>query len=96
MHWSGLYDPSMVVVLRDHFPLLSNLVGVQPASLTPEAARYRFFRSRDHLRFAWDRLAARGVARANDRLIVDIRVPSSDSSCIRARPADLEYLISIL
>jgi hypothetical protein len=85
MYWSSLYDPSMAVVLRDHFPLLSNLVGVQPDSLTPEVGRYRFFKSRDHLRFAQDKLAARGVARANDRLIVDIKVPSFDSSCIRAQ-----------
>jgi hypothetical protein len=71
------------------------LAGVQSASLTPKAAIYRFFRSRDHLRFTRDRLVARGVARAADRLMVESRVPSSDSSCIRARPADLEYLISI-
>jgi hypothetical protein len=68
---------------------------VQPASLTPEAARYRFFRSRDHLRFSRDRSAARGVARAAGRMVIDSRVPSSDPSSIRARPTNLEYLISI-
>jgi Plant mobile domain len=95
LHWSGSYDPSMAVTLRDRLPLLSDLAGVQPASLTPEAARYRFFRSRDHLRFSRDRSVARGAARAVDRMVIDSRVPSSDSSSIRARPIDLEYLISI-
>jgi Plant mobile domain len=42
MHWSGSYDPSMAIALRDRLPLLSDLAGVQPTSLTPEAARYRF------------------------------------------------------
>jgi hypothetical protein len=95
MHWSGSYDPSMAITLRDRLPLLSDLAGVQPASLTSEVARYRFFRSQDHLRFSRDRLAARGVVRAADRVVVDSRVPSFDSSSIRARPTDLEYLISI-
>jgi hypothetical protein len=85
----------MAVALRDRLPLLSDLAGVQPASLTPEAARYRFFRSRDHLRFSRDRSVARGVARVADRMVIDSRVPSSDPSSIRARPIDLEYLISI-
>jgi hypothetical protein len=95
MHWSGSYDPSMAITLRDRLPLLSDLAGVQRASLTSEVARYRFFRSQDHLRFSRDRLAARGVVRAADRVVVDSRVPSFDSSSIRARPTDLEYLISI-
>jgi hypothetical protein len=85
----------MAATLRDRIPLLSDLAGVQPASLTPEAAQYRFFRSRDHLRFSQDRSVARGVARAADRMVIDSRVPSSDPSNIRARPIDLEYLISI-
>jgi hypothetical protein len=85
----------MAVALRDRLPLLSDLAGVQPASLTPEATRYRFFRSRDHLRFSRDRSVARGVARLADRMVIDSRVPSSDPSSIRARPIDLEYLISI-
>jgi hypothetical protein len=38
---------------------------------------------------------ARGVARVADRMVIDSRVPSSDPSSIRARPIDLEYLISI-
>jgi hypothetical protein len=95
MHWSGSYDPGMAITLRDHLPLLSDLAGVQPASLTPEAARYRFFRSRDHLWFSRGRLAARGAVRVADRVVIDNRVPSSDPSSIRARPTDLEYLISI-
>jgi hypothetical protein len=85
----------MAAALRDRLPLLSDLVGVQPTSLTPEAIRYRFFRSHDHLRFARGRLAARRIGRAIDRPIVDNMVPSSDSFSIRARPADLEYLISV-
>jgi hypothetical protein len=95
MHWSGSYDLDMTIALRDRLPLLSDLAGVQPASLTPEAARYRFFRSRDHLCFSRDRSAARGVARDVDRVVIDSRVSSSDPSSIRARPTDLEYLISI-
>jgi hypothetical protein len=85
----------MAATLRDRLPLLSDLAGVQPASLTPEAAGYRFFRSRDHLRFSRDRSVAHEVARAADRMVIDSRVPSSDPSSIRARPIDLEYLISI-
>jgi hypothetical protein len=95
MHWFGSYDPIMAITLRGRLPLLSDLAGVQPVSLTPEAARYRFFRSQDHLRFSRDRSTARGVARVADRVVIDSRVPSSDPSSIRARPADLEYLISI-
>jgi hypothetical protein len=85
----------MAVALLDRLPLLSDLAGVQPASLTPKAARYRFFKSRDHLRFSRDRSAARGIARVIDRVVIDSRVPYSDPSSIRARPTDLEYLISI-
>jgi hypothetical protein len=32
----------MAITLRDRLPLLSDLAGVQLASLTPEAAKYRF------------------------------------------------------
>jgi hypothetical protein len=95
MHWSGSYDPGMAIALRGRLPLLSDLAGVQLASLTPEAARYRFFRSRDHLQFSRDRLAARRVVRVADRVVIDSNVSSSDPSSIRARPTDLEYLISI-
>jgi hypothetical protein len=51
--------------------------------------------SRDHLRFARDRLAVRGIARVVERLVVDSRVSTFDPSSIQTRPADLEYLISI-
>jgi hypothetical protein len=95
MHWSGSYDPGMAIALCGRLPLLSDLAGVQLASLTPEAARYRFFRSRDHLQFSRDRLAARRVVRVADRVVIDSNVSSSDPSSIRARPTDLEYLISI-
>jgi hypothetical protein len=95
MHWSGSYDPRMAITLRDHLPLLSDLAGVQPALLTSEAARYRFFRSRYHLRFSRDRLAVIKVARAANRVVIDSEVSSSDPSSIRAKPTDLEYLISI-
>jgi hypothetical protein len=92
LHWSGSYDPSMAVALRDRLPLLSDLAGVQLASLTPEVARYRFFRSRDHLRFSRDRSVARGVARATNRMVIDSRVSSSDPSSIRARPTDRVFI----
>jgi hypothetical protein len=82
MNWSGSQDPSMTITLRDRLPLLSDLAGVQPASLTPEAAKYRFFRSRDHLRFSRDRLAAHGVVRAANRVVVDSSVSSSYPSSI--------------
>jgi hypothetical protein len=58
-------------------------------------ARYRFYRSRDHLRFARDRLTTRRIARTVERLVIDGRVPSSDPFSIRDRLTDLEYLISI-
>jgi hypothetical protein len=86
MHWSGSYDLGMAIALRDCLPLLSDLAGVQPASLTPEAAMYRFFRSRDHLRFSRDSSAARGVARVFERLVIDSRVPSSDPTGIILLP----------
>jgi hypothetical protein len=47
------------------------------------------------LRFSRDRSVARGVARVADRMVIDSRVHSSDPSSIRAKPTDLEYLISI-
>jgi hypothetical protein len=95
MHWSGSYDPGMTAPLRDHLPLLSDLAGVQPTSLTSTDSRYRFYRSRDHLRFSRDRLMTRRIARTVGRSVIDSRVPSFDPSSIRARPTDLEYLISI-
>jgi Plant mobile domain len=95
MHWSGSYDPGMAASLRDHLPLLSDLARVQPTSLTPTDARYRFYRSRDHLRFARDRLTTRRIARTVERSVIDSRVPSSDPSSIRDRLTDLEYLVSI-
>jgi hypothetical protein len=95
MHWSGSYDPSMAASLRDHLPLLGDLAGVQPTSLTPTDARYRFYRSHDHLRFARDRLTTRKIARTVERSVIDSWVPSSDPSSIRDRLTDLEYLISI-
>jgi Plant mobile domain len=52
MHWSGLYCPSLASDLRDELPLLSDLAGIQPSSMTAEDARYRFYMSQDHLRFA--------------------------------------------
>jgi hypothetical protein len=95
MHWLGSYDPSMAVPLRDHLSLLSDLAGVQPTSLTPTDARYKYYRSRDHLRFARDRLATHRIARTVERSVIDSRVSSSDPSSIQARPTDLEYLVSI-
>jgi hypothetical protein len=95
MHWSGSYDPGIVVPLKDHLPLLSDLTGVQPTSLTPTDAKYKFYRSHDHLRFSRDRLATRKIARTVERSVIDSRVPSSNPSSLRTRPTDLEYFISI-
>jgi Plant mobile domain len=95
MHWSGSYDPGMAAHLIDRLSLLSDLAGVQPTSLIPTDVRYRFYRSRDHLRFARDRLATREIVGAVKRSVIDSRVPTSDPSNIRAKPADLEYLINI-
>jgi hypothetical protein len=78
MHWSSSYDSGMAIALLDRLSLLSDLAGVQPASLTSKAARYKFFRSRDHLRLSRDRLTASVLVRAANRVVVDIRVPSSD------------------
>jgi hypothetical protein len=82
MHWSSSYDPGMAAILRDHLPILSDLVGVQPTSLTPADAKYRFYMSHDHLRFARDKLATRGIARAVERLVVDSWVSTFDPSSI--------------
>jgi hypothetical protein len=85
----------MTAPLRDHLPLLSDLAGVQPTSLTPKDARYRFYRSRDHQRFSRDILTTRRIARTVERSVIDSMVPSSDPSSIRARPTDFEYFVSI-
>jgi hypothetical protein len=65
MYWSGVYHPSLSSDLRTDLPILGDLVGTEPASLTPEDARFRFYRSHDHLRLGrvmtiWDHLQILG------------------------------------
>jgi Plant mobile domain len=43
MYWSSLYHPSLSSDLRAHLPILGDLAGTEPASLTPEDARFRFY-----------------------------------------------------
>jgi Plant mobile domain len=95
MHWSDLYDPGMASPLRDELPLLGDLAGVQPASMTHDGARYMFYKSGEHLRFAHTRLATRHMVRTTHRSVIDSRFPSRDVTSIRERPDDLAYLISI-
>jgi Plant mobile domain len=95
MHWSGLYTPHLDSDLRGDLPILADLAGIQPASMTPVDARFRFYRSREHLRFAHTRLATHHTVRATFRLVTDSRPPSRGIPGIRDRPDDLDYLISI-
>jgi Plant mobile domain len=61
MHWSDVYHSSLSSDLRTSLPFLSDLAGTESASLTPEDARFRFYRSRDHLRSNWPLIAWMGV-----------------------------------
>jgi Plant mobile domain len=93
MHWSGIYSPTLDLSLRRRLPLLGDLAGVQPASLSAKDARFRFYQSREHLRFAHTRLAIHHTISSTGRPVIDSRV--RDIPSIRSRPDDLEYLISI-
>jgi Plant mobile domain len=95
MHWSGLYRPTLDLSLRRGLPLLSDIVGVQPAAMTAMDARFHFYRSREHLRFAHSRLATHHTVRSTDRAVTDGRVLLQGVPSIRHRPDDLDYLISI-
>jgi Plant mobile domain len=62
MHWSSMYHPSLSSDLRVSLPILGDLAGIEPASLTLEDARFGFYRSHDHLRLARARLATYHLA----------------------------------
>jgi hypothetical protein len=95
MYWSGLYHPSLSSDLRAHLPILGDLAGTEPASLTPEDARFRFYRSHDHLRLARTRLATHHLAGTTCRPLVDATFRSRGSSPFRDQPDVLDYFISL-
>jgi hypothetical protein len=95
MHWSGVYHPSLSSDLRAGLPILSDLAGAEPVSLTPKDARFRFYCSRDHLGLARTRLAAHHLTRTAYRSLIDVTPSFRDSSSLKGQPDDLDYFISI-
>jgi hypothetical protein len=94
MHWSSVYHPSLSSDLRASLPILGDLAGTEPASLTPEDARFRFYRSHDHLRLAHARLSTHHLAGTAYRSLIDATLSSRDSSPLRGQPDVLDYFIS--
>jgi Plant mobile domain len=95
MHWSGMYHPSLSSDLRASLPILSDLAGTEPTSLTPEDARFRFYRNHDHLRLAHARLATHHLAGGSYRSFIDAVPSSRDSAPLRGQPDVLDYFISL-
>jgi hypothetical protein len=90
-----VYHPSLSSDLRVSLPILSDLAGTEPASLTPEDTRFRFYRSRDHLRLAHARLATHHLAGDAYRSLIDATPFSRDSAPLRGQPNVLDYFISL-
>jgi Plant mobile domain len=95
MYWSGVYHPSLSSDLRTSLPILGDLAGTEPAFLTPEDARFRFYRSHDHLRLGRARLATHHLAGTTYRFLVDAAPSSRDSTPLRGQPDILDYFISL-
>jgi hypothetical protein len=95
MYWSGVYHPSLSSDLRASLPILGDLAGTEPTSLTPEDARFRFYRSHDHLRLGRARLAAHHLAGAAYRFLIDAAPSSRYSTPLRGQPDVLDYFISL-
>jgi Plant mobile domain len=95
MHWSSVYHPSLSSDLRASLPILGDLAGTEPASLTPEDARFRFYHSHDHLRLARARLATHRLAGTAYRSLIDVALSSRGSSPFRGQPVVLDYFISL-
>jgi hypothetical protein len=90
-----VYHPSLSSDLRVSLPILGDLAGTEPASLTPEDARFRFYRSHDHLRLARTRLATHHLAGTACRSLTDAAFSSRGSSPFRGQPDVLDYFISL-
>jgi Plant mobile domain len=95
MHWSSVYHPSLSSDLRASLPILGDLAGIEPASLTPEDTRFRFYHSHDHLRLARARLATHHLVGTAYRSLIDAALSSRDSSPLRGQPDILDYFISL-
>jgi hypothetical protein len=83
MHWSGVYHPSLSSNLRANLPILGDLASTEPASLTSEDDRFRFYRSRDYLRLAHTRLVTHHLAETAYRSLIDAAPSSRDSPSLR-------------
>jgi hypothetical protein len=78
-----MYHPSLSSDLRASLPILSDLAGIELASLTPKDARFRFYRIHDHLRLARTRLASHHLAGIAYRSLIDVAPSSRDSPPLR-------------
>jgi hypothetical protein len=83
IHWSGMYHPSLSSDLRASLHILSDLAGIELASLTPKDAHFRFYRIHDHLRLARTRLASHHLAGIAYRSLIDVAPSSRDSPPLR-------------
>jgi hypothetical protein len=83
MHWSGVYHPSLSSNLRANLPILGDLASTEPASLTSEDDRFRFYRNRDYLRLAHTRLVTHHLAGTAYRSLIDAAPSSRDSPSLR-------------
>jgi hypothetical protein len=90
-----VYHPSLSSDLRDNLLILSDLAGTEPASLTPEDARFRFYHSCDHLRLAHTRLVTYHSAGTTYRSLTNVMPSSRDFSSIIDQHDDLDYFINL-
>jgi hypothetical protein len=95
MHWFGMYLPSLSSDLRANLPILGDLASTEHAFLTPEDARFRFYRIHDHLRLACATLATHHLAVIAYIYLIDVAPSSRDPAPLRGQPNVLDYFISL-